>query len=356
MDHTLTRALSLGLLLLAPSSLAQQAPTERVPAPMTHTPARLIVPDGAHSLQAYDVGDLTNSVNTAFFSPDAISTDDLELAEERLAQLEDLEELRRQAAAALASLEEVVRLTIEPPLVEGIDELRPLGDNLLVLRASDAQHAWLVRFLDTQRSTDSLISMTTTVWSAPHGFGRELQLGVDGQTQRLLETRLDVEDILSLATALGHESLAAPKLLTYPRQRGNVSVLNQISYVSGWNLVKVAPNEQLIADPVIDVIKEGLTVDARAVPLAPGYWSIDAEVLLTSLERPIPTVRTMLGDSMSEVEFATPTVNAVGMSSRFTIASGGGALFLTYDQIQDRDVIVLLQVEDFDPAEAYGRK
>lgn len=355
MDHPLTRAAGLALLLslLCATALGQDVPAERMRAaqPLTPTsPAQSVPLDGHPSLQAYEVGDLTNSVEMAFFTPDAISTADIELAEERLAQLEDLETLRKQAAGALTALEEVVRQNMEPTLRDGVDELRPLGDNLLVLRGSDEQHAWLRGFLETQRTTDSLVTMTAKVWSAPHGLGQRLMSVPEGETQQLLETRADVQDILSRATDLGLETITSPKLMTYPRQRGTVSILNQIAYVSEWKLVRVAPDDALLADPVIDVIQEGLTLDARAVPLAPGFWSIDTEVKFANVERPIATHKVPLGDDGQQVEIALPVVRTVGMSSKFSIGSGGGALFLTHDRVDDRDIVVLLQVEEFDPS------
>ncbi len=303
---------------------------------------------GDHSLQAYDVSDLTNSVQAAAISLQAIHTSDFEEAQERLAQLEDIEQLRQHALGAIQALDEVVRDSIQPPLRDGTDSLRVLGDNLLVLNGSDAQHAWMIRFLETQRGADELVSMQAHVWIASQGLGREL--GLNGEVQKLLPDRSQVAEVLSLAKALGHDTITSPQLLAHPRQKAMVSVLNQVSYVSEWSLVMVQPDETLIADPVIDVVQEGVVLEARAVPLFPGHWMVDAELKLSSLERPIPTRTIQFGDGSHSGKVSHPVVSKVSMSSRFAVPAGGGALFLTYDQVQDRDVLVLMQLDNFDPA------
>ncbi len=360
MDLPLIRApgaLLLVLCVLSSTAVGQRSPagddtTERVPLRAQASPTTPTSPfatDAEHVLQVYDVRDLTHGVADLLVSADAVTSAELDATARRLAQLEDQEERRAQAVVALTALEEVVRNHMEPPLHGADDDLRVLGDSVLVLRGTAAQHAWLAAFLETQRGTNALARVRTTLWIVPHGVGRGLLGTPEDMDRRLLETRTDVDDVHTAAAGLGLEVVTSPEMYAFPRQLTNVSVLNEVSFVIGWDLVRVEPDDRAVADPVIDVVQEGLTLDTRAVPLGDGFWTVDAELAYANLQRPVRSITTTLGDDGPEVEFSLPVVSRVSLSTSLTIASGGGALLLSYDRIDDRDILVLIQVEEVDP-------
>jgi len=82
-------------------------------------------------------------------------------------------------------------------------------------------------------------------------------------------------------------TVSAPRLTVYPRQRANVSVVNQTSYVETFT-AEIAQGA-FVMDPKIGVVLDGLTLDVQAAPGA-----VDGEVRLAfharvaELGKPIP--------------------------------------------------------------------
>jgi Flp pilus assembly secretin CpaC/tetratricopeptide (TPR) repeat protein len=99
--------------------------------------------------------------------------------------------------------------------------------------------------------------------------------------------------------------LTAPSLTVYNTQRANLTVVNQISFVQDFD-VEVAQTA-FIADPVIGVIQDGLTLDVRpTVSNDRQYITLELRPTIANLVTPIATFQTLLGASIAIVSAQNP--------------------------------------------------
>ena len=99
--------------------------------------------------------------------------------------------------------------------------------------------------------------------------------------------------------------LTAPSLTVYNTQRANLTVVNQISFVQDFD-VEVAQTA-FIADPVIGVIQDGLTLDVRpTVSNDRQYITLELRPTIADLVTPIATFQTLLGASIAVVSAQNP--------------------------------------------------
>jgi len=99
--------------------------------------------------------------------------------------------------------------------------------------------------------------------------------------------------------------LTAPSLTVYNTQRAHITVVNQISYVQDFD-VEVAQTS-FIADPVIGVIQDGLTLSVRpTVSNDRQYITLELRPKLVNLTTPIATFQTLLGAAIAVVSAQNP--------------------------------------------------
>ncbi len=128
--------------------------------------------------------------------------------------------------------------------------------------------------------------------------------------------------------------LTAPTLTVYNTQRANLTVVNQISFVQDFD-VEVAQTS-FIADPVIGVIQDGLTLDVRpTVSHDRQYITMELRPTVANLVTPIATFQTLLGAaitlaaSQNPVTIQLPEINlrvaesTVRIPDRGSIVLGG---------------------------------
>lgn len=94
--------------------------------------------------------------------------------------------------------------------------------------------------------------------------------------------------------------LTAPSLTVYNTQRANLTVVNQISFVQDFD-VEVAQTS-FIADPVIGVVQDGLTLDVRpTVSNDRQYITMELRPTVAQLRKPIATFQTLLGAAVGGI-------------------------------------------------------
>ncbi|NUQ35187.1 MAG: hypothetical protein HUU29_09635 [Planctomycetaceae bacterium] len=115
--------------------------------------------------------------------------------------------------------------------------------------------------------------------------------------------------------------LTAPSVLVSNTQRGFVSYVNQISYISDFTTTAVGATS--IADPIIAVVRDGIVLDVRPIVSADRrYITLELRPTLATLTRPIPTVSTSLGTG-SAVAIQTPELQLQRMRTTITLPDGG---------------------------------
>lgn len=230
--------------------------------------------------------------------------------------------------ASVQEIEELATRFCRPPVDPKWERIQADESGWLVCYLRPEQHLWLERFLALQnRAERNWLAETETRWfTLSQEQARALRL--DGSA-RLLEGADDVASMLAELERAGGESVTAPRLSTFPGRSAEVSVMNQVSYVKEYRLEIVEPGRREIADPVVDVIQEGVGMDVRVLQVADDLYGMRISCSSAEIERPIPTRRFHLSPSHpSEVEVAMPQVLTAQVDATVLIPDGGGVLLL----------------------------
>ncbi len=116
----------------------------------------------------------------------------------------------------------------------------------------------------------------------------------------------------------------APKITVYNTQRANLSVLNQVSYIKDFD-PEIA-QAAIIADPIIDVIEDGVVLDVRPVVSSDRrYVTLELRPTVAALVRPIPTFTTGLGIGAA-VSIQLPELEVQRVRTTVTVPDGGTLL------------------------------
>jgi len=126
--------------------------------------------------------------------------------------------------------------------------------------------------------------------------------------------------------------LTAPSLTVYNTQRANLTVVNQISFVQDFD-VEVAQTS-FIADPVIGVVQDGLTLDVRpTVSNDRQYITMELRPTVAQLQKPIQTFQTLLGaavggifSAQNPVTIQLPEIKLRVVESTVRMPDGGSIL------------------------------
>ncbi|GJM22281.1 MAG: hypothetical protein DHS20C15_21960 [Planctomycetota bacterium] len=119
--------------------------------------------------------------------------------------------------------------------------------------------------------------------------------------------------------------ITAPIVSVYNTQRAFVTVVNQVSYVQGYE-VDVATGS-FIADPVIGVLQEGIVLDVRpTISYDRLYVTLDVQTTVAELERPFRSITTLLGPSGSPVTFSIPVLNVQDAQTTVVVPDGGAVV------------------------------
>jgi hypothetical protein len=224
----------------------------------------------------------------------------------------------------------------------GLDSIRALPDGHIVVTGHQPSHEYTVDFLEAQRTCPSAIVINFTMFEVPAGY---LQiLGIEGNSA-LFEDPAEFNKIMGvLETNEKVNLLSSPNVAVRPRGSAQIETINHISYVADYILQIVQPGNAEILDPVIDTVKEGLTVDVRAVPIPGGTVQFDLDVSYSLLQRPMRTVKTRIkaGDG-PEVEISLPQVEKISLSSVLSLSPGSRALISSASPSADRDFVIVTQ-------------
>jgi hypothetical protein len=146
--------------------------------------------------------------------------------------------------------------------------------------------------------------------------------GADGAQVAFLES----EDAARLVRrpAAEVEVLTAPRLTVLDGQRANVSILSDVSYVQDFE-VEVTSGGQ-IATPIVATVKEGVVLDVEPSLDAEGHVRLVATVTVSDVARPIPEMKTRIGEKGPEVTIQLPEVRVA--RSRFDVRLPHGAAAL----------------------------
>jgi len=117
------------------------------------------------------------------------------------------------------------------------------------------------------------------------------------------------------------EEIAAPRLLIYNNTRANMQVLRQTSFIRDYE-VEIA-QAAAVANPVVDVVKDGVVLDVRPVVSADRrFITMELRPTVMELELPIPEFVTTLGVGQP-VAIQLPRTTLQRVRTTITMPDGG---------------------------------
>ena len=117
------------------------------------------------------------------------------------------------------------------------------------------------------------------------------------------------------------ELVTAPRIVVHNNARANLSVLNQVAYVKDFD-VEIAQAAS-IADPIVDVIQDGVILDVRPVVSADRrFVTMELRPTIANLTRPIAEQVTTLG-SQNSVTIQLPEVEIQRVRTSIPMPDGG---------------------------------
>jgi type II secretory pathway component GspD/PulD (secretin)/tetratricopeptide (TPR) repeat protein len=132
------------------------------------------------------------------------------------------------------------------------------------------------------------------------------------------------------------EVVTQPSLMVYNASRATLTVANQVSYVSDFD-VEIAQAAS-IAAPIVRVIMDGVFLDVTPVVSSDRRSvSIDLRPTVATLVRPVRTFQTSLG-SGSPVTIMLPEVELQKIRTRATVPDGGTLLVGGFKVIDQQDM------------------
>lgn len=284
----------------------------------------------------YDIEDLSVAL-----SPTATPED-----EDPAAALQREKNARRQAAERLG---QAVRDFVEPAWRGEVNVLQHAGSSSLVVSGTQEQHKWIASFLTGVRQVgDQMLFGQVHYIEVPRGHLSKLGVTTPtsllwtDEVQKLLKRAMLAEDV---------SVMNGPRVLMRPATTASVSILTEVAYVKSYDVRLIAPEQVLIADPVIDTVQEGYTLVLSGVPLPGGLYGATIKFDRSAIQRPIETREIRLATNPeSTATISSPVVTHVSISSKVLMELGQSVAFSTPANDEDRDLLVVVTMVSFTPA------
>lgn len=142
--------------------------------------------------------------------------------------------------------------------------------------------------------------------------------------------------IRAVQKSLNATEITAPVVSVFNTQRAFVTVVNQISFIQGFE-VDVA-NAARIADPIIGVLQEGIVLDVRpTISYDRKYITLDVQTTVADVEN-FEVFETNLGSDIGgSVEFALPTLEVQDARTTVVVPDGGSVVLAGFKNITYRN-------------------
>lgn len=253
-------------------------------------------------------------------------------------------ELRQRRLREL-ELHEIVRMwkTFARPSFGAGDRIEIIGQRQVALHATAAHHQWLAELLLAKRNAGSAepqIDLSFTIVSGPNESFTKAGLvsaatyasesEFEAMRARLKDDRLQI--------------LHAPRVRCIDMRQARVSMTSSMSYISDYrsHIHFVGMKRQAIAEPVIEVVQEGIELRTRAMLLPSGEIGLLLEFENTELKRPVRTRKVRLASGIEqEVEVSDPEIVRSRFSTDVLLSDGASASFLS-PRRGDEDLLVMV--------------
>ncbi len=130
-----------------------------------------------------------------------------------------------------------------------------------------------------------------------------------GELERFLDALQELPDV---------QTTFAPKLTLFDGQSGELSISSETAYVADFELS--ANHDAWIADPVVDTVRSGTFMRARAsLPAETGPVALELSWVLCALGTPMPEIEAELPGDL-EVRLQVPVTRTLELSTDVELA------------------------------------
>jgi len=261
---------------------------------------------------------------------------------------------RQYAFESESDLQSAIETYMVPPFVNSGGSLKfesHQGRPVLIGYLSIDQSNWLQAFLKYQRIEQAWMASIRVTVLAPSQDSAEIPASF-----RAAKVVSDTNEVLRQIEQLqsqGWEKVSSPKLMLWPWHQGDLSVLNQVSYVSGYTIEHVEPGNRKIADPQIDVLQEGLLLGCHVRQVDAENYGLHLEIDYSELQRPIHTEQ-LVGEEFPpelNLQISKPDVRTTSMEADARMTDGSGLILGAPSSDGGRPLILLVEFNRVQPEE-----
>lgn len=231
----------------------------------------------------------------------------------------------------LDALVEVLR-TLVGPTPGAATQVQRLGADHVVVMGAKEQIATIQAFLQHARANkDRLFQIDVQVVEVPEAsylehfaelFVAPAGAGSEGGGKLAWAVVPDPAAAEAMLKKLetGANILQAPRLVVPNLQRAEMKSGEQISYIRDFSVRQVQGS--WIAEPVVDVLEVGTTIDAVCAEAPDGSVLVDLAFSDQTVEKPLAEWKTKVAATGSELTVQMPRVTGCRASMKVLVASG----------------------------------
>lgn len=198
----------------------------------------------------------------------------------------------------LAAVAAFVRRFAQPALESG-DDVQPLGGRYLAVLASPDRCAGVEEMLRTAATRrDDLLVFEAHLMQLPEATYTKVVAPLfdknsTPEQRKVMILAGDLKPFLDAVQAAGANVLQVPQVSTRPLCPANVHSGEQIAYVRDFTIEK--HGEARIANPVIDVVEDGIDLQVLATYSGDSNVFVDCQVRSDQVKRPLSEAKVDLG-------------------------------------------------------------
>lgn len=252
-----------------------------------------------------------------------------------------------EMAVKTRNLAELIRKFIQPPLTENSEDVKAIGTESIVAQALPSKHLWIESFLAVQRKARHTMFLVDITYVTMSDMEFKKQAAETNPSINLVDHEIKTR-IEQWKKSSESNIVTTPRILLTNMEKGTISSLNQIAYLSGYKVhAYVEPMKTRIVDPVIEVAENGFIFEVRAVQLEDDRIGMTISSKHMAVPRPIPTMETEYGPisvvTVEKVEMATTIIVKNNGSMIYSIPGkkkGGNnhLLLLTVRKVTEKDL------------------
>lgn len=191
---------------------------------------------------------------------------------------------------------------------------------------------------ESAQDTANVISIETRLIETPVDTAKAL-LGADGTPQVFAVATTDAGKLLkALIDEKRAGVVSSPRLTCFDKQRANISVITQHSFVSGYE-VNDSKGARVL-DPVVETVNDGLVLALRP-EISEGRIALEIHLVEAALVKPIAEGEVKLDGATLRLQL--PVLHVQKLATR-ALVEDGGTIMVSRTKATDKSTCVVMFV------------